>query len=184
MTWYRRADRKGGTYFFTVITYNRRRFLTTDLARKCLKQAIEEIQAKRPFQIEGICLLPDHLHCIWKLPEDDNDFSIRWGGIKSLFTFYYMDQGGKEGTRNKSRQRSGEAAIWQRRFWEHLIRDQQDYAKHMDYIHYNPVKHGLVSSVADWPWSTFHRYVKEGFYDFQWGKQVSSWIDQFNCVGE
>jgi len=134
--------------------------------------------------MEGFCLLPDHLHCIWVLPENDKDFSVRWGGIKSLFTFYYRDQGGRDGVRNKSRERSGEAAIWQRRFWEHLIRDQEDFAKHMDYLHYNPVKHGLVCRVADWQWSTFHHCVKEGYYKQDWGNQKFNWIEQFQCVGE
>ena len=184
MSWYRRADRTGGAYFFTVVTYNRRKFLTDDLARRCLRGAWQKIKEKKPFVLEGLCLLTDHLHCIWRLPENDNDFSTRWGGIKSLFSFYYFDQGGSESERSPSRQRSGEAAIWQRRFWEHLIKDQQDYSRHMDYIHYNPVKHGLVSKVVDWPWSTFHRYVKEGVYDENWGSQGLHWIDDFDCAGE
>jgi len=181
---YRRADKQGGTYFFTVVTENRRRFLLDDLARRCLRRAWLEIREHRPFRLEAICLLPDHLHCIWQLPIGDSDFSSRWGGIKALFSRYYLQQGGSEGKRSLSRQRSGEAAIWQRRFWEHLIRDQEDYNRHMDYIHYNPIKHGLVSCVADWPWSTFHRYVKKGVYDVEWGQDGLEWIEQFECAGE
>jgi putative transposase len=184
MSWYRRANQPGGTYFFTLVTYNRRRYLTDELARNCLRKAWREICEKRPFVLEGVCLLPDHLHCVWKLPEGDNDFSTRWAGIKAQFSRYYRQAGGSQELQTTSRKRTGEASLWQRRFWEHQIRDQEDYIRHMDYIHYNPVKHGIVQRVADWPWSTFHRYVKEGVYDIGWGSQDMEWIDEFGETGE
>jgi putative transposase len=184
MSWYRRANQKGGTYFFTVITYNRQPILPTDLGRSCLHQAVTVTRKNHPFKMEAICLLPDHLHCIWRLPEDNNVFSVRWASIKALFSKRYLKEGGKERSRSSSRQRSGEAAIWQRRFWEHLIRDQKDHARHMDYIHYNPVKHGLVQNVKDWPWSTFHRYVKDEIYESNWGSSGMEWTEKFDSAGE
>jgi putative transposase len=155
---------------------NCRPILTTDLGRSCLHNAIAATQEKRPVEMEAIFLLPNHLHCIWKLPEDEKDYSTRWASIKAPFSKNFLKQGGHVAPRNASRQRSGEAAIWQRRFWEHLVRNQQDYARHMDYIHYNPVKHRLVENVKDWPWSTFHRYVKEGFYDINWASTGMGWV--------
>lgn len=113
-------------------------------------------------------MLPDHLHCLWKLPEGDANYSIRWRVLKNLFTVHYMKEVGFEDVRNESRQKRHEAAIWQRRFWEHTILDEEDFEAHLDYIHFNPVKHGLVQHVVDWKWSSFRRYVKEGLYESDW----------------
>ena len=145
MSNYIRAKFSGGLYFFTRVTYNRRPFLTSPLARKTLRFAWRDVQSRYPFEVEAICLLPDHLHCIWRLPENDADFSKRWMSIKAIFTKTYLSSGGQDGRRNPSRKKTGEAAIWQRRFWEHLIRDDSDYARHFDTIHYNPVKPEHVS---------------------------------------
>ncbi len=164
MSNYRRADFPGGYYFFTLVTYNRRKLFATKLGRKCLRYALVKIKNKRPFESIALCLLPEHLHCIWKLPADDSDFSIRWNSIKAVFTKSYLRQGGNDGFRNSSRNRKGEAAIWQRRFWEHQIKDENDLQKHVDCIHYNPIKHGLVETLEEWEWSTYHKYVKKGFY--------------------
>jgi putative transposase len=101
---------------------------------------------------------------VWKLPEDDSDFSKRWSSIKGMFSKEYLQSVGRRKQVTDSRKRKGEVCIWQRRFWEHQIRDENDLQRHVDYIHYNPVKHGLVRRVEDWPWSTYHRYVREGFY--------------------
>jgi len=161
---YIRAKFKGGYYFFTVVTYRRRKLFDSAPAHYYLKQAILQTQSKRPFEIIALCLLPDHIHCLWKLPADDADFSIRWSSIKGLFSQQYLREHGCINDATPSRLRKGEACLWQRRFWEHQIRNENDLQKHVDYIHYNPVKHGLVESVEDWPWSTYHRYVKEGFY--------------------
>lgn len=125
-----------------------------------------EVQSTHPFRIDAWVLLPEHLHCIWTLPEGDMNFSKRWGLIKANF----------------SRELKGQRTtpVWQNRFWEHLIRDDRDLQTHLDYIHYNPVKHGLVESPKDWPYSTFHRYVQEGFYPLNWGEGVSfQSIDKF-----
>jgi len=164
MTKYRRAKFRGGYYFFTVVTYNRRWLFVDELARTCLRSAWQSVRQKRPFEVVALCLLPNHLHCVWRLPEGDNDFSQRWLFIKKGFTRRYLRAGGQESSQSLSRQKKRERGIWQRRFWEHQIRDQVDLHRHVDYIHYNPVKHGLVSDVEDWPWSTYQRFVRSGFY--------------------
>ena len=170
---YRRFYQPGGQYFLTVVTYERRPLLTGPLARQLLREAWKTTAARFPFRVEALCLMPDHIHCIWTLPENDADFSVRWNQIKSQFSKAYM--GATEqpdsirGNRSTSRKRRGEATIWQRRFWEHLIRDEHDFARHVDYIHYNPVKHGLVEWAGEWRWSSFHRYLSEGLYDREWG---------------
>ena len=117
------------------------------------------MQGRYPFHIDAICLFPNHLHCIWRLPEGDHDFSNRWMSIKAQFSKKYSAAGGKESQRNALCKRRKEAAIWQRRYWEHLIKDDSDYQRHFDYIHYNPVKHGLVTRVQDWPMSSYHHYL-------------------------
>ena len=161
---YKRAKFEGGYYFFTVVTYKRIKFFDKELARNCLREAIEKTRSRRPFETLAFCLMFDHLHCIWKLPEGDADFSKRWSSIKGLFSKTYSSLSGRRRQISPSRERKGEVCIWQRRFWEHQIRDEKDLQHHVDYIHYNPVKHGLVQRVEDWPWSTYHKYVKEGFY--------------------
>jgi len=161
---YIRAKFEGGYYFFTVVTYRRRKLFNTAAARNYLKQAINKTRTRRPFETIAFCLLPDHLHCLWKLPDGDADFSTRWASIKGLFSQQYLREHSNITATTTSRRRKGEVCLWQRRFWEHQIRDQSDLNKHVDYIHFNPVKHGLVERVEDWPWSTYHRYVKEGFY--------------------
>ena len=136
---------------------------------------------KYPFQLVACCLLPEHLHCIWTLPEHDADYSIRWQGIKGLFSREYKKKMNLETEITDSLKKKREAGIWQRRFWEHTLVTQEDYNTHVDYIHYNPVKHGLVKHVRDWPWSSFHRYVKEGVYGVEWGTGLS---DRFGMVKE
>ncbi len=164
---YRRARIKGGTYFFTVVTHNRRRFLCQPENIELLRAALREVMAYHPFKIEAFVVLPDHLHCLWTLPEDDYDYSTRWRLVKSYFSRKSKDKYG--GKISASRQRKKEQAVWQRRFWEHLIRDELDFRWHVDYIHYNPVKHGLVKAPNDWKYSSFHRYVQAGIYDPDWG---------------
>ena len=161
---YIRAFVPGGTYFFTVALLERRRRLLTDHIES-LRQIFAEVRRRRPFIMEAIVVLPDHLHCLWTLPPDDADFSSRWQAIKASFS-----RGIKSGERLSARRlKKGERGIWQRRFWEHVIRNEQDFARHADYIHFNPVKHGHVSRVADWPHSSFHRYVARGIYTSEWG---------------
>ena len=161
---YIRSKFEGGYYFFTLVTYKRTRLFHTEIARRCLREAIAKTRSRRPFDIVAFCLLFEHLHCIWKLPEDDADYSRRWSSIKGQFSKAYLKLSGQRRQVSSSRARKGEVCIWQRRFWEHQIRDENDLQHHVDYIHYNPVKHGLVQNVEEWPWSTYHKYVKEGFY--------------------
>jgi len=139
------------------------------------------VRGRFPFTIDAVCLLPDHIHCIWRLPDGDADYSVRWKEIKRLFSRSYIDQVNPGDLRNESRVSRGEAAIWQRRFWEHLIRDEEDYSRHLDYIHYNPVKHGLVQRVSAWPWSSFHRYVSMGYYEMGWGEAIKKEIHKMSC---
>ncbi len=173
MPQYRRAFLPGGTYFFTVVTYTRLPILTSTKARELLRNAWLDVCERFPFETVAVCLLPDHLHTIWKLPEEDSNYAVRWKEIKRLFTKAYLEKIGPGENRNASRLKRHEAAIWQRRFWEHLIRDQDDLCRHIEYIHYNPLKHQLVKRVADWPWSSFHRFVKDGIYHHDWGSEFS-----------
>jgi putative transposase len=188
---YQRWYRDGGTYFFTVKTYKQQGFLCESFARTALRSAIEQTRAEKPFQIVSWVLLPDHLHTIWNMPKDDDDFSIRWSMINRRFTQQWLTQHQPSVQLTARMQHKREPGVWQRRFWEHLIRDQADMANHMDYIHYNPVKHGLVECPHDWPHSTFHRWVKEGAYRTDWlcsckTKQtpLPSFIDNISNAGE
>ena len=173
MPTYRRARTAGGTYFFTVVTYRRQAIFVKPESRTLLRDAIKIVQQRHPFTIEAWVLLPDHLHAIWTLPQGDEDYSKRWGRIKAGFSrkakqFFHHDE-----WMNPTKTRRRESTIWQRRYWEHQIRDDDDFRIHMDYLHYNPVKHGLVERVVDWPYSTFHRYVQQGRYPVEWGGQMA-----------
>jgi putative transposase len=165
---YRRLFRPGGTYFFTVVTYRRAPFLCDDLARPLLRAAINQCQENYPFTTDALVLLPDHLHAIWTLPQGDSDFSGRWGRIKKSFTQAWMASGGWEGAISDSRISNRRRGVWQRRFWEHMIRDQRDYERHLDYIHYNPVKHSYARCAHGWDWSTFHKLIRQKVYEPSW----------------
>lgn len=155
-----RRDYSGDTWFFTVVTKQRHRLFVSETARDCLRESITECRTRYPFHIDACVLLPDHVHCVWTLPEDDRDYSRRWGIIKRRFTQLYRECGGRG------------PPYWQERFWAHRIDDEADYRHHLDYVHINPVKHGLTDRVSAWPWSTFHRYVKAGVYPADWGGTV------------
>jgi putative transposase len=159
---YRRA-REGSTYFFTAVTHQRRPILCEPRARAALRAAILETRAAHPLVIEAWVLLADHLHCLWSIPDGDTDDSIRWALIKRGFT-KRVTAGTNVPRVSTSPERHRESAIWQRRFWEHQVRDERDFAAHCDYVHYNPVKHGLVAAPKDWPGSIFHRFVQQGSY--------------------
>ncbi|MEW5912296.1 MAG: transposase [Thermodesulfobacteriota bacterium] len=163
MPHYVRAYIPGASYFFTVALLERHRHLLTENITT-LREAFRAVRCERPFRIDAIVVLPEHLHCIWTLPKDDADFSTRWRLIKGRFA-RTMPSGEP---RSPRRMQKAERGIWQRRFWEHLIRDERDFAAHVDYIHYNPVRHGWVGRVADWPHSSFHRYVRLGLYPGDW----------------
>lgn len=167
MSNYRRA-KDGNTYFFTVVTFNRQPILCMEPSRECLRNVIIDVRTDTPFVIEAWVLLPDHMHCIWRLPEGDTDYSLRWARIKAKFTKRsraWLD----EEVSTPSRLKHRDGTVWQRRYWEHMIRGDEDYKNHCDYIHYNPVKHGLVSAPKEWPYSTFHRFVRENLYPHDWG---------------
>ncbi len=166
---YRRWHVPGGTYFFTVVTFERQPLLADDLPRTLLREAIDKERGKRPFEIVAWVLLPDHLHAVWTLPPGDDDYSLRWQKIKEEFTKNYLSAGGREGVRSRSRRARQERAVWQRRFWEHTVEDEDDLERCVDYVHWNPVKHGHATRVRDWPWSTFHQFVKAGHYELDWG---------------
>ncbi|MEN6448879.1 MAG: transposase [Thermoguttaceae bacterium] len=171
MSDYRRWCAPGGTYFFTLVTERRRPILVTDLARRCLHDAIDEVRGDWPFELVAIVLLPDHLHAIWTLESGDDRYAIRWKRIKEEFTRRYLERGGEELPPNASRLRHQERGIWQRRYWEHCVRDEDDLKQCVDYIHWNPRKHSYVSNVRDWPWSSFRRFVALGEYTLDWGVQ-------------
>ncbi|MEH1794929.1 MULTISPECIES: REP-associated tyrosine transposase [unclassified Nostoc] len=164
---YRRATIEGGTYFFTLVTHKRQRLLCLPTNVSLLRNIFRYVMHQHPFIIDAFVLLPDHLHCIWTLPQGDCNFSTRWRLIKSYFSRQCITLSQKN--LSTSRQNKKERGIWQRRFWEHLIRDEVDFKNHLEYIHYNPVKHGLVKAPKDWEYSSFHRSVRQGMYDITWG---------------
>jgi putative transposase len=163
---YRRSHIKGGRFFFTVVTYKREKLFNTREHIELLRESLREVKQRHPFTIDAFVLLPEHIHCIWTLPQDDHDFSTRWRLIKSYFSRYCEHRRQKL---NASLIRKKGQAIWQPRFWEHFIRDENDFISHVDYIHYNPVKHGLVQSPKDWEYSSFHRFAEKGIYERDWG---------------
>jgi putative transposase len=170
---YRRAFVPGGTFFLTLVTNGRARFLATGTGRRCLRRAFRDVRRRHPFSIEAIVLLDDHLHMLMRLPAGDADFSIRVGGIKGRFSRLYIDQGGAEPPVSDARRRKRYRGLWQARFWEHTIRDARDFKLHLDYIHANPLRHGVVNCVRNWPWSSFHRYLKLGEYEADWAGHVT-----------
>jgi putative transposase len=168
MTEYRRFYYPGATWFFTVNLAERHgnQLLTERI--DVLREAFAYVKNKHPYKIDAMVVLPEHLHCILTLPEGDGDFSTRWGLIKAYFS-RHIEAGERI---SKSRKSRDERGLWQRRFWEHLIRDETDYRQHIDYIHWNPVKHSWARCVKDWPHSSFHRYVKRGIYSENWGTSI------------
>jgi len=223
MAEYRRFYQSGGSYFFTVVTYNRMPILTTSENLSRLHQSFKHVMNQHSFTIEAMVILPDHLHCIWQLPPGDSDFSTRWRLIKRYFsitkdkpvnpvrmssTFQLDDSHGalnpvfalkgilssspiqapiEAGLRTRQAvgfsngvTERGEKNIWQRRFWEHFLRDEEDWRRHIDYIHYNPVKHGYVQNPADWPHGSFQKALQEGLYPIGWGMKEPSFISDMN----
>ena len=160
MTAYRRFRRSGGTYFFTVTLADRGATCLTDHI-DALRHAYLETMRERPARTDAIVVLPDHLHAIWTLPEGDSDFSTRWRLIKSRF----VRETGLAWRRSPSKRDKAERGVWQRRFWEHAIRDARDMNLHLRYCWLNPVKHGLVARAVDWPWSSVHRDVRRCLVD-------------------
>jgi putative transposase len=160
---YRRNFVKGGSYFFTAALADRRQALLVDHI-DALREAFRQVRAAHPFHLDAMVVLPEHLHCIWTLPPGNADYPGRWRRIKAAFSRSLPDLY----PRSPSQIRKNERGIWQRRYWEHTLRDEEDYRRHVDYIHYNPVKHGHAAHAADWPYSTFRRYVEAGIYASDW----------------
>ncbi|NEP85190.1 MAG: transposase [Okeania sp. SIO3B3] len=175
---YRRPNISGGTYFITQVTYQREIWLCGEVGRKALREAIERVREKHPFSIDAFVLLPEHFHCLWTLPPNDGDFSMRLRLIKTYVTKHYGQELAINREISLSRQKRRESNLWQRRFWEHLIRDEQDFANHCDYIHYNPVRHGLCINPQDWQFSSIHRFIAQGIYPANWGRDESPEIPQ------
>ena len=163
---YRREFIPGGSFFFTVVTEQRRPLLASADAVEILRAAFRAVCATRPFEVDAIVVLPDHLHCIWMLPPGDTDFATRWWLIKTWFTKHC--DSALRSKPNPARTAKREQALWQHRYWEHALRDEADVIRHVEYIHFNPVKHGLVSSAMEWPYSSFRRYVEAGLYPADW----------------
>ncbi|MBI3285706.1 MAG: transposase [Burkholderiales bacterium] len=172
MSNYRRAFVPGATWFFTVNLLQRRGndLLVREIA--LFRQVLRRVRQRYPFQIDAWVVLPEHMHCVFTLPAGDSDFSLRWRLIKSGFSRALP----KTEALSAVRQAAGERGIWQRHYWEHLIRDEADFQRHVDYVHVNPLKHGLVQRVGDWPYFTFHRYVEAGIYPMDWCGDVATEI--------
>jgi putative transposase len=174
MSWYRRLKIEGGVFFFTVALADR----TGDLLVRHvdrLRRMYQAVHARHPFETIAICILPDHIHAVWSLPAGDKDYAQRWSLIKSGFSRGLP----YDASRTRSKIRKREKGLWQRRYWEHAIRNDADLARHVDYIHFNPVKHGYVSRVCDWPHSSFHRYVAKGDLPPDWGGDVKASEGEF-----
>ena len=189
---YVRVFRPGGTFFLTLVTERRAPLFAENHARTLLHDAIARCQSFHPFEIDAIILLPDHLHLLMTLPRGDADFSVRLRLLKSRFTRTYLASGGTEQRRSDSRVRQQARGVWQRRFWEHTIRDEDDLHRHSDYVHYNAVKHKQVTCPHLWPHSSFHRFVAEKRYEPRWccccdGRPAPSkmdWDDIAQAAGE
>jgi putative transposase len=168
MSRYRRAATAGACYFFTVVAYRRQTIFCDEVFRNALRAAITSVRVAYPFVIDAWVLLPDHLHCVWTLPEGDADFSTRWKLIKRAVSVACREDYRCADLMTASKIKHRESTIWQRRFWEHQIRDDSDLERHVDYLHFNPVKHGHVKRVVDWQHSTFHRNEQQGIYLPDW----------------
>lgn len=163
MTSYRRNFIPGGSYFFTVALADRSKPLLVIQVDQ-LRKAFRAVKDAMPFDLVAIAVLPEHLHCVWSLPPGDSDYPARWRRIKAAFAHGFP----KGEQRSASRIAKGERGIWQRRYWEHTLRDEHDFMRHIDYIHFNPVKHGYAKRVAEWPYSSFRRYAAQGIYPLDW----------------
>jgi len=172
---YRRVYIKGGTYFFTVTLKNRQSNILT-IYIDALRESFAYVKKQQPFEMIAIVILPEHLHCLWRLPTGDDNYAGRWRAIKARFTHTLIKSGVALHKNNR-----GEYNLWQSRYWEHTIRNESDFHHHIDYIHYNSVKHGWVKSVDDWPYSSFHQFVEKGQLAQNWGSQ---YVDRQQSFGE
>ena len=167
----RRAHIPGSSVFITLVTYQRQKLFVAAENIDKLRQACATVVAEKPFAIEAAVILPEHIHFLWRLPPDDSDYSYRVGRMKVLFTRALRGANTLPENVSESRRKHRESDVWQRRFYEHTIRDEVDLRRHLDYLHFNPVKHGLVKCVHEWEYSSFHRAVRRGEYEYEWGCQ-------------
>ena len=173
MSQYRRARVNASSFFFTVVLADRSSTLLVDEIDR-LRNVYRTVRERRAFDTVAICILPDHIHAIWAMPEGDTDFSVRWNLVKGGFS-----RGLEQRPRSPSKIVKREKGIWQRRYWEHAIRDEADLERHIDYIHFNPVKHGHVTRVSDWQHSSFHGYVERGLLTKDWGGDMKEMAGSF-----
>ena len=171
---YRRADTSGDTFFFTVNLADRSSRLLTEHI-DLLRESVRKVMSTHTFGIVALVVLPEHLHAVWTLPAGERDYPLRWSLIKGGFSRGLA----QAETVSRSRRRKRERGIWQRRYWEHRIRDQADLARHVDYIHFNPVKHGHVRTPADWPYSSIHRYIRQGILGTDWAADSETATGEF-----
>jgi putative transposase len=169
MSDYRRWFVAGGSFFFTVVVHGRRRLFDQPRSVTLLGNVMRDCLARWPVTVNAIVLLPDHLHAIWTLPPGDAEYPKRWGWIKKEFTKRWLADLGHDHSISVARRRERRRGIWQPRYWEHTLENEDDFERHFDYIHWNPVKHGYVRCPHEWPHSSFHRCVERGVYDRQWG---------------
>ena len=167
---YRRLRIPGATWFFTLVTFERKQIFNSEIAVSQLQEAIEAVKLEMPFRLEAFVIMPDHIHWLLTLPENDSDYSTRIKLIKTRFTKSYL-----KGRKQTARNAKGEMSVWQSRFWEHWIRDEKDLEKHLDYIHFNPVKHGLVNTPEQWSNSSLHTYINMGMYLDAKGRSKVPW---------
>jgi putative transposase len=166
---YRRILIKGGIYFLTLTTHQRQELFSEPKTKQLFLESLQHVKTYHPFAILAYCILPDHIHLLIKLPESDSNYSLRIGEAKKHFS-----------KRLKADEKYNSAQIWQNRFWEHYIRDDIDLSRHIDYIHYNPVKHNLVGQANEWSSSSFTDYVRKGYYDRDWGQGENAEKNKFN----
>ena len=166
---YRRVFQAGASYFFTLVTHERAPIFRETAAIDLYRRAVEKVRCDWPFAVEAEVVLPDHIHMLWTLPDGDANYPRRVRLVKATFTRFFLGRHQQVGARSESRIAKREQSVWQRRYWEHLIKDDRDFQAHLDYIHINPVKHGLVAAARDWPHSTFLTWVERGAYEPWWG---------------
>lgn len=185
----RRAFIRGGTFFFTLVTNRRAHLFAQARAKRLLGTTFRRCQEKWPFTFNALVLLPDHLHAIWSLPPGDDEYPKRWGWIKKEFTKEWLSVGGMEESISAARQEERRRGVWQPRYWqprywEHTLEDEDDFERHFDYVHYNPVKHGYAKCPRDWPESSFHRWVAAGVYPEHWACTQRGFSMDFGDIEE
>ncbi|NMF83308.1 transposase [Nodosilinea sp. P-1105] len=180
MPTYRRIFTPGGAVFLTLVTFKRQPIFAEPNHVQLLRKAVSTMKAEMPFDVTAAVILPDHIHFVWNLPQEDGNYSRRVGRLKILFTQFLRGKNSLPQDVGPSRQKHRESDVWKRRFWEYTLRDEEDWAQHLNYLHYNPVKHGLARCPHQWEYSSFRRFVGEGFYGMDWGCQCGGKAIEMN----